>query len=128
MATKKADHEHVALRRETHPAPPDQRPRPERLAEPLPSPRGPERIIRKSALPVFTRLQRTAIDTLIKAGKFPKPVPLGERSKGWVESELIAWQQSLIAKRNGAGGGNGWRSRAQLPLNASAEAIVRTFR
>jgi prophage regulatory protein len=71
--------------------------------------RGPtdDRIIRQSELPVFTGLQRTTIYTLIKAGKFPKPIPLGERNKGWLESELIAWQQSLIAKRNGEGGGNG---------------------
>jgi prophage regulatory protein len=67
----------------------------------------PERIIRKSELPNFTGLRRTAIDTLIKAGKFPRPIKPGERAVGWLESELIAWQQSLIAKRNGVGGGNG---------------------
>jgi prophage regulatory protein len=77
------------------------------VAETLPHADGLQRIIRKFALPDFTGLRRTTIDTLIKAGKFPKPIPLGERNKGWLESELIAWQQSLIAKRNGEGGGNG---------------------
>ncbi|MBM5575594.1 AlpA family transcriptional regulator [Deefgea sp. CFH1-16] len=31
---------------------------------------------------------------------FPKPVPLGAQRVGWLESEIIAWQQSKIAERN----------------------------
>jgi prophage regulatory protein len=61
----------------------------------------PERIIRKKELPKFTGLQRTAIDDLIRVGSFPKPIPLGERSVGWLESEVLEWQASRIAKRDG---------------------------
>lgn len=44
------------------------------------------RIVRKKELPKFTGLQRTTIDELIKVGSFPKPIPLGKRSVGWLES------------------------------------------
>jgi prophage regulatory protein len=63
-----------------------------------------ERTITKSEL---TGLRPAAIDTLIKAGEFQKRIRLGERAVGWVESELIVWQQSRIAKRDGMGGANG---------------------
>ena len=60
------------------------------------------RIIRKSDLPAFVGLHRTAIQELINAGEFPSSVPLNDsgRSVGWLEHELIAWQQERIAKRH----------------------------
>lgn len=57
------------------------------------------KIIRASELPAFTGLRRTQIDSLIERGLFPKPVKLSERRKGWLESELITWQQQRIAAR-----------------------------
>jgi prophage regulatory protein len=66
-----------------------------------------QKIIRKCDLPTVTGLRRTSIDEQIKAGKFPKPIQLGERAVGWLESEVAAWQQSRIAKRDGMGGANG---------------------
>ena len=45
------------------------------------------------------------IRRLAKAGKFPKPVPLGERAVGFVEDEVIAWQEDRIAKRDAATAG-----------------------
>ena len=42
------------------------------------------------------------IRRLVKAGEFPKPVPLGERAVGFVEAEVIAWQEARIAKRDAA--------------------------
>jgi prophage regulatory protein len=59
------------------------------------------RIIRKKELPKFTGLQRTAIDNLIRIGSFPRPIPLGKRSVGWLESEVLAWQEERIALRDG---------------------------
>jgi prophage regulatory protein len=58
------------------------------------------KIIRLADLPQYCGLKRTQIETLIAAGKFPKPVKLSDRRKGWLESELITWQQSRIAGRN----------------------------
>jgi prophage regulatory protein len=58
------------------------------------------RIIRKKELPRFTGLQRTAIDDLIRVGSFPKPIPLGKRSVGWLEFEVLEWQAARVAKRD----------------------------
>jgi prophage regulatory protein len=58
------------------------------------------RIIRKKDLPKFTGLQRTTIDDLIRIGSFPKPIPLGKRSVGWLESELLDWQRARVAERD----------------------------
>ena len=33
-------------------------------------------------------------------GKFPKPVRLSARRIGWLESEIITWQQSRISLRD----------------------------
>ncbi|WP_288842486.1 AlpA family transcriptional regulator [uncultured Deefgea sp.] len=32
--------------------------------------------------------------------KFPAPISLGAKRVGWLESEVIAWQQSKITARN----------------------------
>jgi prophage regulatory protein len=58
------------------------------------------RILRKKNLPQFTGLQRTAIDDLTRVGSFPKPIPLGKRSVGWLESELLDWQRARVAERD----------------------------
>ena len=42
------------------------------------------------------------IRRLVKAGKFPKPVPLGERAVGYVEDEVLAWQEERVAERDAA--------------------------
>ncbi len=57
------------------------------------------RIIRQSELPQVCGLKRTQIQQLIKEGDFPAPVRLSARRKGWLEAELIAWQQQRIARR-----------------------------
>lgn len=63
------------------------------------------KIIRASELPAFTGLKSTQIEALIQRGDFPKPVKLSVRRKGWLESELIAWQQARIAGREEKGRG-----------------------
>jgi prophage regulatory protein len=56
-----------------------------------------QRIVRKSQLPDYVGLRRTAIDDLMASGAFPKPVKLGLRAVGWTEESLIRWQQERIA-------------------------------
>ena len=45
----------------------------------------------------FTRQHR---QRLIKAGKFPKPVKVGENTNAWVEPEIDQYQKDLIAARD----------------------------
>jgi prophage regulatory protein len=33
------------------------------------------------------------------SGKFPRPIPLGERTVGWLESEMDSWIESCLRKR-----------------------------
>jgi len=60
------------------------------------------RLYRRSELPQYVGLRRTQIDEMIKAGEFPKPVPLSNsgRAVAWLEVDLIAWQSTRIAARN----------------------------
>lgn len=60
------------------------------------------RMFRLRDLPQFVGLRRTQISELIKAGKFPEPIPLtdGGRAVAWLEHDLIAWQNARIAARN----------------------------
>ncbi len=37
----------------------------------------------------------------IASGTFPKPIKIGRQSVGWLEDEVEAWQQALIAERDG---------------------------
>jgi predicted DNA-binding transcriptional regulator AlpA len=50
------------------------------------------------------RYGRRQIDRLEAAGKFPKRVPIGESRVGWVESEIVAHMDALIAGRSTAMG------------------------
>ena len=51
-----------------------------------------------------TGLSRSTIYLRILQGTFPKPVSLGERSVGWVESEIQEWLQRRIdASRSESG-------------------------
>jgi prophage regulatory protein len=55
--------------------------------------------LRRSAVEGRTGLSRSSIYDRIAAGEFPKPVPLGGRSVGWLESEIVEWQKARIAER-----------------------------
>jgi prophage regulatory protein len=61
-----------------------------------------QRILRRPEVERVTGLKHSAIYAGIAAGKFPKPIPLGDRAVGWLESEIAAWQQARIAERDSA--------------------------
>jgi prophage regulatory protein len=60
------------------------------------------RLFRLKDLPQYCGLRRTQISELVKAGQFPKPIPLSDsgRAVAWLEHDLIAWQSARIAARN----------------------------
>lgn len=60
------------------------------------------RVIRPRELPDYVGLRRTQIGELMKAGKFPQPIPLSDsgRAVAWLECDLVAWQNARIAARN----------------------------
>jgi prophage regulatory protein len=63
-------------------------------------------IIRLPEVEKRTGFKRTAIYQKAKAGQFPKPVKLGERSSGWLASEIEAWIQARVQDRDMPTGGN----------------------
>jgi prophage regulatory protein len=38
-----------------------------------------------------TGLSRSTIYAFVSQGRFPKPIPLGARSVGWLNSDIDAW-------------------------------------
>lgn len=58
------------------------------------------RIIRLKQVTDCTGLARSTIYKYIAECTFPKPVPLGERSVGWVEKEVHDWILARIEERD----------------------------
>jgi prophage regulatory protein len=57
-----------------------------------------QRIIRLPAVTGATGLSRSTIYLRISQGTFPKPVSLGGRAVGWLESEVEAWLEARISQ------------------------------
>ncbi|HFK2110954.1 helix-turn-helix transcriptional regulator [Pseudomonas aeruginosa] len=61
------------------------------------------RIIRLKEVIDSTGLARSTIYKHIGEGTFPKPVSLGDRCVGWVDSEVHDWILARIEERDQAG-------------------------
>ena len=48
-------------------------------------------LLRLPAVIELTNLSRSSIYRLIKLGKFPAPVRIGEKATAWLEEDLKAW-------------------------------------
>lgn len=62
------------------------------------------RIIRLKEVIDSTGLARSTIYKYIGEGAFPKPVSLGDRSVGWVDTEVHDWILARIEERDLAEG------------------------
>lgn len=60
-------------------------------------------ILRRKQVQARTGLSRSTIYAFIKAGAFPKSVPLGPRAVGWLESEVSNWIAERLDKARGNG-------------------------
>lgn len=60
------------------------------------------RVMRLKEVLDTTGLSRSTIYKYIADGDFPKPVTLGERCVGWVESEVYDWLLARIEERDAA--------------------------
>jgi prophage regulatory protein len=59
----------------------------------------PLRILRLSAVKAKTGQATSTIYAAIASGNFPRPIPLGERAVGWLESEIDSWIETCLRKR-----------------------------
>jgi prophage regulatory protein len=58
------------------------------------------KIIRLNQVIDTTGFGRSTIYKYIADGKFPIPVPLGDRCVGWLESEVQEWIQARVELRD----------------------------
>ncbi|WP_024931080.1 AlpA family transcriptional regulator [Methylophilus sp. OH31] len=59
-------------------------------------------ILKLPAVQAITGLGRSTIYDRISKGEFPRPVPLGTHSVGWLSSEVDGWIKSRISQRKAA--------------------------
>lgn len=54
------------------------------------------KVIRLKAVMESTGLARSTIYKLISLGDFPRSIPLGVRSVGWIDSEVQQWIETRV--------------------------------
>ena len=59
----------------------------------------PRRFIKLPTVKDYTSLSTSEIYRRIAAGTFPAQVVLGPKAVAWIEAEVLAWCDSLIAQR-----------------------------
>ena len=62
----------------------------------------PVRVLRIAAVSDRVGLSRSVLYVMIKAGSFPKSIPLNDKTVGWLESEIDDWIASRVAVRDAA--------------------------
>jgi prophage regulatory protein len=63
-------------------------------------------ILRLPAVKARTGLSRSTIYLRISQGMFPKPISLGARAVGWVDTEVQQWLEGQIETSRAGGNGN----------------------
>lgn len=58
------------------------------------------KILRLPEVKNLTGLARSTIYLKISQGSFPAPIPLGARSVGWIQNEIINWIERCINERD----------------------------
>ena len=54
-------------------------------------------ILRRRQVEARTGLSRSTIYQRVSEGTFPKPICLGARAVGWIESEIDTWLHERVA-------------------------------
>ena len=58
-------------------------------------------ILRRKQVEATTGLSRSSLYAMVNDGKFPKPIKLGKRASGWLQSEVQDFIQARVtASRN----------------------------
>jgi prophage regulatory protein len=60
-------------------------------------PKSVPRILRRKEVQARTGLSRSTIYLMMSKGTFPRPLPLGPRAVGWLESWIDAWIEQRVA-------------------------------
>ena len=76
----------------------------------------PQKMFRRRKVQARICLSKTSLYRLIAAGRFPRPVALGRRARGWPEDEVDDWLEARRAERD---------ARASEPLPPTVGRIAR---
>ncbi|MAC34761.1 AlpA family transcriptional regulator [Parahaliea mediterranea] len=60
------------------------------------------RILRRPEVEAKTGFKRAHIYNLMKAGKFPQALPIGDRAVGWYSAEIDQWIEERLRDRANA--------------------------
>lgn len=58
-----------------------------------------QRVIKIKEVSARSAKSKSAIYDDVAKGKFPKPIKIGARASGWLESEVEAWLEKRISER-----------------------------
>jgi len=72
------------------------------MAAPTTPAQTPRRFIKLAEVKILTTLSTSEIYRRIAAGTFPAQVTLGPKSVAWIEAEVLAWCDALVAQRKAA--------------------------
>jgi prophage regulatory protein len=64
-------------------------------------------VLKRLAVQDKAGLSKTALYQKISEGTFPKPVRLGRKAVGWIESELDQWIAARVSERDSLPKGRG---------------------
>ncbi len=76
----------------------------------------PQKMLRRREVEARTCLSKSTLYRLISEGRFPRPVPLGKRARGWPEDEVDTWLEARRAERD---------ARADKPLPPTVGKLAR---
>ena len=62
-----------------------------------------KRILRRKEVERLVGKRCSTIYSDIADGKFPRPIRIGNKAVGWLEDEIIEWQNARIAERDRRG-------------------------
>lgn len=63
------------------------------------------KVVRLQQVMEMTGLGRSTVYKYVSENWFPKPIPLGGRSVGWLESEVVEWIMARVSERDNRVGG-----------------------
>jgi prophage regulatory protein len=61
-----------------------------------------QNILRRPEVQKSTGYSCPSLYRLMAKGRFPKPIQLGPKAVGWLETDILEWQRARIAKRDEA--------------------------
>ena len=59
-----------------------------------------KQLLKVTEVAIYINTCKSQVYKLVKQGRFPKPIKLGERGSAWLLSEVDAWLQSRVDLRD----------------------------